>query len=96
MIFLDGRELKNVGYRTTVNDIIVCSLLLSLMHATCDALGDKKLQLMNDAMSVIVQIQSDLEGGASGVVDFMHTMSGDTIKQSSTSTSEKLTQTGKM
>ena len=74
MTLLDGRELKNIGYRTTVNDIIACSLLLSLMHATCDALGDKKLQLMNDAMSVIVQIQSDLEGGASGVVDFMHTM----------------------
>lgn len=74
MTSLDGRELKNVGYRTTVNDIIACSLLLSLMHATCNALGDEKLQLMNDAMSVIVQIQTDLEGGVDGVIDFMHTM----------------------
>ena len=74
MTLLDGQEVKNVGYRTTVNDIIVCSLLLSLMHATCDALGDKKLELMNEAMSIIVQIQSDLEGGTSGVVDFLHTL----------------------
>jgi len=69
---LNGQEILPFGQRSTINDVVVSALLLTYMHATCDTIGDEKLDLMMKAMSEIMKIKTDLEGDVNDVIDFMH------------------------
>lgn len=68
---LNGQVLENIGKRTPINDLVVATLFLCLMHAMSDVLGHAKLELMQDAMATIAGIKADLTADTQDVIDFM-------------------------